>query len=123
MEVHWVRGEPEKPPFIPRQWRFIGSPPALHTHQVVRRSFHPASYDVSGTQWQEEDRKDVVSVHAWLPLSLSCVFGFAAVRSVNMPRRQWNNRNGCANNTDPHGDTSRFPARVRAALRTCGVCS
>lgn len=39
--------------------------------QVLQHSVHHTSYDVSGTQSQEEDRKDVISVHASLPVSPS----------------------------------------------------
>lgn len=55
-------------------------------HQVLQRSAQPTSYDVSGRQWQEEDRKDVISVCASLPVSpsLSCLFRFRALCSVNM---------------------------------------
>lgn len=39
--------------------------------QVLQHSIHPTSYDVRGTQSQEEHRKDVISVHASLPVSPS----------------------------------------------------
>lgn len=40
-------------------------------NQVLQLFVHPTSYDVSGTQSQEEDRKDVISVRASLPVSPS----------------------------------------------------
>lgn len=50
----------------------------LCVYQVLQRSAQPASYDVRGGQSQEEDRKDVISARASLPVfpSLSCLFKF-----------------------------------------------
>lgn len=69
----------------------LGSLAAPHTPGGAAQPSTRLSCDVSGTQSQEEDRTEVISVHARLPVpsppSLSCVFSSVSKHAATIVMR------------------------------------